>query len=259
MSDLARRYPGAILLSALLFAAAVGCGKKATDEPDLDVDEDITKVVSHRIMEGESLRGIADDFYGDPERAEEIARYNNMSPSDPLLPGDLIQVPLTIVDISSVRERKKARRPYNQGLDLAARRQWVDAAAKFKEALDLDPELYDARYNLALTYQKMGYHDRALMELLGLPKEQRETKRVYFAKGNSYFYLEQYEDAVTAFRSAIEIDPEFAKAQYSLASCYEKLEKTDEAIEAWRRYLEIDSTGEWAEEARRNLARLTEQ
>jgi tetratricopeptide (TPR) repeat protein len=255
----ARRFRTARAFLPALLGVALGlasCGKKAVREAPGQRPGDIAKVVSHRVVQGETWEGMAEDFYGDPDRAGELARYNRFDPAVPPSKGDLIQVPLSVRDISSVRERKRARRPYNEGLDLAARRQWVEAAARFKEALDLDPDLADARYNLALTYQKMGYHERALLELLGLPEERRETALVHYARGSSLFYLERYADAKDAFTLALDLDPGFLKAQYSLAVTFEKLGDARGAAREWRRYLELDSTGEWAEQARRHLADL---
>jgi Tfp pilus assembly protein PilF len=77
-----------------------------------------------------------------------------------------------------------------------------------------------------------------------------------FALGNSYFYLERYDDAADAFEDVVKQDRYHAKAQYSLAVCYEKMGQNDKAKRAWQRYLEIDNDSVWAIEARKHLSNL---
>ena len=78
----------------------------------------------------------------------------------------------------------------------------------------------------------------------------------HFALGNSYFYLERYDDAADAFEDVVKRDRYHAKAQYSLAVCYEKMGQKDKARRAWQRYLEIDKNSVWAAEARKRLSNL---
>ncbi len=69
----------------------------------------------------------------------------------------------------------------------------------------------------------------------------------------------QYEDALGKFTAALQQSPQFAEAQYNLATLYQKQGKLAQAENAWERYLQIDSTSTWASVARDQLATLRGQ
>ncbi|NIM19992.1 MAG: tetratricopeptide repeat protein [Candidatus Latescibacteria bacterium] len=209
----------------------------------------------HRVENGETLQQIADDYYGDPKRAEDLKEYNDLS-GETLSPGAFIHIPLNKSELKALKRREEARAPYNQGLELVARGSYVDAVRKFQSALEIDPEFVDARYNLGVTYQNMKAYDKALVQYKEVARLRRQNPTYLFATGYCLFHMNNHEKAVKWFEKALEVDPEHARAQYSLAVTYEKMGQDREAIRAWRRYLEIDGDSEWAIEARKRLKKL---
>jgi len=67
--------------------------------------------------------------------------------------------------------------------------------------------------------------------------------------------------AITAYRRAIELNPQFSKAYYNLACVSEKISVQD-GIKAWEQYVnlatEMASEREWLAKARSYLRRLKE-
>jgi len=209
-------------------------------------------VYVHTVEEGESLQDIADDYYGDPARAEWLRDFNDLEDA-PLKVGSDIRVPMNEKDLERRKQRELAQPPYNAGLAQAEKGAYLEAVQYFIEALEVDDDFIDAHYNLGVTYQKLKQYDKALGELKVAARARPDAAEYQFALGTSYFYLQKYRDASGAFETAIEIDPTYRKAQYSLAISYEKLNQHAKARQAWLRYLEIDRDSVWAVEAQKHL------
>jgi len=227
-----------------------GCGQR------MRAPEDGGKVILHRVADNESLEEIAENYYGDPDRARDLRDYNDLSSQVPA-PGSYIHVPLSRMELRELERRERARAPYNEGLKLAARGAYVDAVERFKKSLAVDPDFIDARYNLGVTYQNMKAYDQALEQYKKLTRVRKSDPKFAFAAGYCYFYMNRYEKAVEWFDKVLALDPEHAQAQFALAATYEKKGDVEQAKKAWRRYLQIDSGSEWAVEARKRLESLS--
>jgi tetratricopeptide (TPR) repeat protein len=226
-----------------------GCG------PRLRAPDDGGKVILHRVDEGESMEEIAENYYGDPDRAEDLRRYNALTVEQPTA-GTYIHVLLTRSELRALERRERAREPYNEGLQLAARGAYVDAIQHFKTALAADPDFLDARYNLGVTYQNMKAYDQALEQYKKLARTRKKDPKYVFAAGYCFFYMEKYDKAVKWFDKVLALDPNHTQAQFALAATFEKKGEVEQARKAWRRYLEIDSGSEWAAEAKKRLESL---
>ena len=237
------------LVALVALGSMSGCGPKTRKPVEGE------RVLRHEVAEGESLEQIADDYYGDAARRDEIKEFNLLD-SDDVRPGDVVRIYMTPEDMEELGRRKKARIPYNAGLDLVSRGSYLDAVNRFKEAIELDPQFTEAIYNLGVTYQKLNAHDRAIDQFELAAGMNPGDPDYYFAIGNSYFHMEQYPEAVSSFERALRLDKRHLKAQYALATTLEKSGQTSRAIKAWRRYLDMDNDSEWAERARDRLAGL---
>jgi tetratricopeptide (TPR) repeat protein len=110
----------------------------------------------------------------------------------------------------------------NLGALLYRRGDLTAARTHFEEALRLDPEQPEARYNFANLCEDLGEHERALTEWL----------RVVGAC------------------------PEFADAHFNLAQALAEDGAKDLAKSHLQKYLALDDSGEWAERARDLLKQL---
>lgn len=238
----------ALALIAVL-AAYSGCARKTRKPVEGE------KVLTHEVTGGETLESIADTYYGDPDRADEIRQFNLLE-SDELTTGDVVRLYMSPEDMEALARRKRARVPYNAGLDLAAQGAYLEAIADFKEAVELDPDFAEARYNLGVTYQKMDAHEKAVEQFERAIDLRSKNPDYYYAIGNSFFHLQRYDRASKEFERALKFNPRHMKAQYSLAASLEKAGNTVRARREWRRYLDLDSDSEWAERARARLAEL---
>lgn len=61
-----------------------------------------------------------------------------------------------------------------------------------------------------------------------------------------------------AFSKALELDPEFSEARFNKSLTLQKLGLTQQAKDSWEIYLQKDSASKWADEARKNLEKLSQ-
>jgi tetratricopeptide (TPR) repeat protein len=239
----------ATVAAVAMILLSLGCAQKTRKPVEGE------KVLTHVVAGNETLETIADDYYGDPGRAGEIRKFNALE-GDEISEGEVIRVYMAPGDIEALNRRKRARVPYNAGLDNATKGAYLDAVTDFLRALELDPEFAEAAYNLGVTYQKLDSHEKAVKQFQAAIDLRPRNAGYYYAMGNSYFHLGRYDLAVNAFEQALSVKPNYLKAQYSLAASLEKAGNTRRARREWERYLDMDGDSEWAERARARLAEL---
>jgi tetratricopeptide (TPR) repeat protein len=244
------RFP---LAALLCLVAILSCAKTKSVSP---ARESLGQVITHRVESGETWESLARDFYGDTDRARELAQDNGRDLAQALVEGSAIRVLLTAREVDSVKNRLDAAREYNAGLDLTASGNYAEAATKFEEALKLNPNFFDASFNLAIAYQKLGLHSKAIDILNDLLTVAPDNVEYLYALGATCFAAGDLGGAKRAFGDVLEKDPTNRKALFSLGVVCEKTGKTDEARRRFERYLELDPEGEWAEAARSHLESL---
>jgi tetratricopeptide (TPR) repeat protein len=238
-----------LFLAACLMLVLSGCAARRSPFEEGGV----SRVVTHVVAEGETWRSIAYDYYGREGRAEALASYNGIEPGRQPEPGSGIKIPLSESDLKSIEKSKRAVSLYNRGLESLAGGDFAGAVGSFRSAIKLDHNLYDAYFNLAVTYQRMSLHGKAVTILKDLIIRSGSSPDYYYALGNSQFYSGDYGSAEKAFRKALRLDPEHAKSVFSLGMLYSKRGDTAEAVKTWKRYLELDPDSAWADRARAHL------
>ena len=128
-----------------------------------------------------------------------------------------------------------------------------EAAAAYRKALIVDPDLVPAIVNLANIHYS---HDQlieaqALYErAIGLDPECFEA---HFNLGNIQHDLGRFDGALVCYRDAVALNPGFPDAHFYLAVTLEKTGHSPEAKPHWKAYQELAPNGEWAELAREFL------
>jgi tetratricopeptide (TPR) repeat protein len=124
------------------------------------------------------------------------------------------------------------------------------AAAAYRKALVIDPELVPAIVNLANIHyardeliEAQALYERAI----GLDQHCFEA---YFNLGNIDHDLGRYEDALACYRSAVALNPRYPDAHFYLAVTLEKTGHSPEAKPHWKMYQDLAPNGEWADLAR---------
>jgi len=64
------------------------------------------------------------------------------------------------------------------------------------------------------------------------------------------------QEAIQAYRTALQLAPTYADAHYNLALAYEKIRQPRKALQHWQAYVKLDSTGPWSIHARNQIQRI---
>jgi tetratricopeptide (TPR) repeat protein len=125
-----------------------------------------------------------------------------------------------------------------------------EAAAAYRKALVIDPELVPAIVNLA----NIHYGRDELIEAQALYERaialDQDCFEAHFNLGNIHHDLGRYDDALVCYRDAVALSPGYADAHFYLAVTLEKTGHSPEAKPHWRTYQELAPDGEWIELAR---------
>ncbi|MDR3749501.1 MAG: tetratricopeptide repeat protein [Acidobacteriota bacterium] len=124
-----------------------------------------------------------------------------------------------------------ALRAYDQGLQLSRSGKEQEAAKKFEEATEADPNFAMAYSQLAKSYQTLGFDDkaeqtsrRAVTLSDGLPARER-----YLIEATHARIMNQPEKAIEAYQNITQANPSDTDAQFALAGLYEDARNFDEA------------------------------
>jgi len=127
----------------------------------------------------------------------------------------------------------------NRALLFQNTRRWQEAAVEFESILELEPDRLEIYGDLATSYLQAG-DTAAAADALRRGEEHGFASAVHqYSLGARLYRDKRIDDAIAAFRRALEIDPERAEAELSLAAALEKSGRNEEAILHFRRYLEL--------------------
>jgi len=144
-----------------------------------------------------------------------------------------------------------AARYFLEGASLDAdERRRDDAAAAYRKALIVDPELVPALVNLA----NIHYASDRLIEAQALYERaihvEPDCFEAYFNLANILHDLGRYEDALGCYEEAVTLNPGYADAHFYLAVTLEKVGRSQDARPHWRSYQQLAPEGEWVELAK---------
>lgn len=248
--------------AAAIFALALlgGCSRKLAGRgaPPYARQHRDQYTLTHRVAEGETLARIADNYYGDPGRAADIAAWNGIHDPDLVAVGSALLLRFSAEQWDRAERRLAAMDPYNLGVDALRAGRLDEAREAFDRALAIEPDFPDARYNLALVYMKRGRNAEAADLLSGLLAADPEDRDYLFAHGNVLFHQADFTGAADRFGMILAADPADREAAFGRARALTEAGPFAAAEAAWLAYLELDRTSAWADEAREQLRALRE-
>lgn len=110
----------------------------------------------------------------------------------------------------------------------------------YKEAIEMDPDYINTYEGLIDLFIKTNRSDLAINQADALLKRNPQAPTLWNLLGDSHFAKEESEQAVVAYRKAIESDSTFAKAYANLAYNLIDLNKYDEAAENYKKAVEFN-------------------
>jgi tetratricopeptide (TPR) repeat protein len=135
-------------------------------------------------------------------------------------------------------------------LDDGSEQNMEGAAAAYRKALVIDPDLVPAIVNLA----NIHYARDELIEAQALYERaiglDRDCFEAYFNLGNIHHDLGRFNGALECYRGAVELNPGYPDAHFYLAVTLEKTGHSPEAKPHWKAYQDLAPNGEWADLAK---------
>ncbi len=114
------------------------------------------------------------------------------------------------------------------------------AVGFYDNAIRIDPENAEPRYNRALFLQSYGEYEKALNGYLDIVEFDSSNYLALYNTGFLYLtQLEEYDTAIFYFERAIVSEPKAADAIYNMGLCYEMKGDNARALDLYRNTLQI--------------------
>ncbi len=148
----------------------------------------------------------------------------------------------------------------NLGVQYLKRKQLGQATTQFRLALEKEPKYFNSIFNLALVMLERQDYPGAIAQLNQSIAIDSTRAGAHMLLGIALQNIGELPGAERALSKALIIGgTNYFVAHYYLAQVYLKSGRNDEAIRALRAYLQEAPKGEFAEEAKSLLSRLTTQ
>lgn len=122
---------------------------------------------------------------------------------------------------------------------LLAEEKFAEAAEKFDKALELLPDELSVYRGGSLAHQRIGNYDRAIEIASEACERFRFDHTAYQHLGLLLHEQGKSEESIAPLKKAIELQPEFAEAQYNLGTILALLGRSQEAISQYQETLRI--------------------
>ncbi len=119
-----------------------------------------------------------------------------------------------------------------------------ESSDHYKKVISLKPEYKEAYNNIKLNFEKVNRLKDCVAYFKNLlendPQKDVYNKQpeLWFALGSCFYEMEQYEEAISCYKTAITLKPNYDVAYYDLRHCFEKTGKTEESILFFKLILE---------------------
>ena len=116
------------------------------------------------------------------------------------------------------------------------------AIKELRQAVKLSPDWDDPHYVLALSLTEVGKLKEAIAEfkqVINLALKDEPKILSYYNLGNAYADLGDYEEAIGAYRQAVELNSKLSKPHNNLGLAYAALNRLEEAVAEFRQAVRL--------------------
>lgn len=127
----------------------------------------------------------------------------------------------------------------NLGVTLNDLRQFEEAEACYRRALEIKPDYAEAHYNLGITLNDMGRYEEAESSFRCALEIKPDYAEAHSNLGVTLNDLGRFKEAESSFRRALAIKPAYVEAHNNLGSSLNSLGRFEEAEASFRLALEV--------------------
>ena len=128
-----------------------------------------------------------------------------------------------------------------EGNDLWRAREIEQSSLSYQRAINLDPSLYSAQFNLGITLLHRKDHQRAAFAFTEALRLRPASLSAWQSLGFAYYYGKRYQKAVEAFGEAQRLAPQKAVTNNNVGFAFLFVGRFEDAIAAFQTALELDS------------------
>ena len=161
-----------------------------------------------------------------------------------------------IIEVAKQKVAQDPKNPKNYvdlGWGYFKKKDYNNALAQYKKAIDLDKKYYPAYLNLGILYIETGKYDLAVNTLKQAVALQPKSSNAHLNLGIAYNKLGKYNEALKELKQAYDLAPGSVQIIYEMGVAYEKMGKIEEAKYQYQSALEFDPK---FEDAKKALERL---
>lgn len=149
------------------------------------------------------------------------------------------------------------------GISYFHMKKYTLAVERLSKALELLPSSRIAEYYLMQAKGYMYEEEEKIVKAIEFLKKasvfETNNGSLYYALGNLYYRLEQYDTAYRHFKNVIDLEPRNFSAYFSAGQSAASSGNRDLATDYYRKYLQLKSYGQKAEWIRINFPEFTKQ
>lgn len=137
---------------------------------------------------------------------------------------------------------ERQRGGLHKGLGLALQAQGLEeeAAAQFRRALELCPDMVEVHNDLGNALQGLGRHSEAIEHYRILLRAKPGYAKAYYNVGNAVRALNNLPLALKCYQQAIQLEPRYMKAHNNCGTTLNALGRPEEALYHYEQVLEVD-------------------
>jgi uncharacterized protein (TIGR02466 family) len=125
------------------------------------------------------------------------------------------------------------------GVSLEGQQKFIEAAATYRNALDLDPNVAEIHFNLGVVLGHLGHATDAIASYRKAVTIKPDLAVAHFNLGIILQQHGRLDEAADAYNKAIAIEPGFYEALGNLGTVLQKQGKLEQAVNTYRRALTI--------------------
>ena len=144
-------------------------------------------------------------------------------------------------------DRTQAKALLDKGKQLYRDDQDTEAVEAFQQAVKLDPDLAEAHFRLALSYEALdkredaeSQYKKAVEAYKKYLEANPDDAEAHYNLGQTYANLGNYSEAIRSYRQATRLKTDDPEIYYDLGVAHTKLAQYDQAAAAFSKSLEID-------------------
>lgn len=203
------------------------------------------------------------------EAKKVIENALKISPKNPLLQAALGNILIDEEDYEKAQkiyEQIVSVKPdfdighFNLGVINYQKRDLKEAKKNYENVLKINPDDIEAKENLAAIHILDSDFENAIKYLKEVidsnPQDDITLENAYYNLGIAYLRLEKFNEALSAFESALEIEPWDMAAYINAAIIAEKLGYKEKAIKYWQKYDRLLPINKRKKEIKERLEKL---